>query len=41
MEAMSEREYSAHSNLSCGAIQKACKANHSAIYGNGDRYAPG
>jgi len=35
MEGMSEREYSAHSGLSRGAIQKARKAGRLAIYGDG------
>ncbi len=35
MEGMSEREYSAHSVLSRGAIQKARKAGRLVVYGNG------
>lgn len=32
---MSEREYSAHSGLSCGAIQKARKSGRLVVYGDG------
>ena len=35
MEGMSEREYSAHSGLSRGAIQKARKASRLVVYGDG------
>ena len=35
MEGMSEREYSAHSGLSRGAIQKARKAGRLVVYGDG------
>ena len=35
MEGMSEREYSAHSGLSRGAIQKARKTGRLVIYGDG------
>jgi len=35
MEGMSEREYSAHSGLSRGAIQKARKAGRLMVYGDG------
>ena len=35
MEGMSEREYSAHSGLSRGAIQKARKAGRLAVYSDG------
>jgi len=36
MEGMSEREYSAHSELSGGTIQKACKASRPINYDNGE-----
>jgi hypothetical protein len=36
MEGMSEWEYSAHSELSGGTIQKACKASRPNIYDNGE-----
>jgi hypothetical protein len=35
MEGMSEREYSAHSGISRGAIQKARKAGRLVVYGDG------
>ena len=35
MEGMSEREYSGHSGLSRGAIQKARKAGRLVVYGDG------
>jgi len=35
MEGMSEREYSAHSGLSRGAIQKARRATRLVVYGDG------
>ena len=35
MEGMSEREYSSHSGLSRGAIQKARKAGRLVVYGDG------
>ena len=35
MEGMSEREYSAHSGLSRGAIQKARRASRLVVYGDG------
>ena len=35
MEGLSEREYSAHSSLSRGAIQKARKAGRLVVYGDG------
>jgi hypothetical protein len=35
MEGMSEREYSAHSGISRGAIQKARKASRLVVYGDG------
>jgi len=35
MEGMREREYSAHSSLSRGAIQKARKAGRLVVYGDG------
>mgnify|MGYP006995570979 CR=1 FL=1 len=35
MEGMSEREYSAHSGLSRGAIQKARKASRLVVYSDG------
>lgn len=35
MEGMSERDYSAHSGLSRGAIQKARKAGRLVVYGDG------
>ena len=35
MDGMSEREYSAHSGLSRGAIQKARKAGRLVVYGDG------
>lgn len=35
MEGMSEREYSAHSGLSRGAIQKARRAGRLVVYGDG------
>jgi hypothetical protein len=35
MEGMSEREYSAHSGLSRGAIQKARKAGRLVVYSDG------
>jgi hypothetical protein len=35
MEGMSEREYSAHSGLSRGAIQKARKASRLVVYNDG------
>ena len=35
MEGMSEREYSAHSGLSRGAIQKARKSGRLVVYGDG------
>jgi len=41
MEGMSEREYSAHSGLSRGAIQKARKASRLVVYGDGSINAAG
>jgi len=41
MEGMSEREYSAHSGLSRGAIQKARKAGRLVVYGDGSINAAG
>jgi hypothetical protein len=35
MEGMSEREYSAHSGLSRGAIQKARRASRLVVYSDG------
>lgn len=35
MEGLSEREYSAHSSLSRGAVQKARKAGRLVVYGDG------
>ena len=35
MEGMSEREYSSHSGLSRGAVQKARKAGRLLVYGDG------
>ena len=35
MDGMSEREYSSHSGLSRGAIQKARKAGRLVVYGDG------
>jgi len=35
MECVSEREYSAHSNLSRGAIQKARNSERLVVYGDG------
>ncbi len=36
MEGMSEREYSAHTGLSRGAIQKARKASRLVVYSDGE-----
>jgi hypothetical protein len=41
MEGMSEREYSAHSGLSRGAIQKARKASRLVVYSDGSINAAG
>ena len=41
MNGMSEREYSAHSGLSHGAIQKARKAGRLVVYGDGSINAAG
>ena len=41
MDGMSEREYSGHSGLSRGAIQKACKAGRLVVYGDGSINAAG
>ena len=35
MEGMSEREYSAHSGLSRGAVQKARKTGRLVLFGDG------
>jgi hypothetical protein len=35
MKGMSEREYSAHSGLLCGAIQKAKQTGRMVLYGDG------
>ena len=41
MDGMSEREYSSHSGLSRGAIQKARKAGRLVVYGDGSINAAG
>ena len=41
MDGMSERDYSGHSGLSRGAIQKARKAGRLVVYGDGSINAAG